>query len=153
MIRTSDIPIIPKKIHYMWLGKDRIPENLQWCINSWRRYCPEYEIIRWDESNYDIGKCSHTRKRLLTKQTVKILEQLNVRVHINSSMMIQNIQSRIIRGCSGAVQGSPSLKAYLSAWEQRNLVREDGSLDDEHHDSSLRNRTYLSSRTNDQTVL
>lgn len=47
---------IPKKIHYCWFGKKNIPEcNLKW-MESWKRFCPDYEIIRWDESNYDITK-------------------------------------------------------------------------------------------------
>lgn len=47
---------IPRKIHYCWFGKNRIPDELQYCINSWRKKCPDYEIIGWDESNYDITK-------------------------------------------------------------------------------------------------
>ena len=48
--------MIPKKIHYMWLGGKEIPRNLQLCIDSWKKYCPDYEIVQWNESNYDIGK-------------------------------------------------------------------------------------------------
>jgi hypothetical protein len=47
---------IPKKIHYCWFGGKAIPAHLQQCIDSWKKYCPDYEIIRWDESNYDIHK-------------------------------------------------------------------------------------------------
>lgn len=47
---------IPKVIHYCWFGKNPIPEYLQKYIDSWEKYCPDYEIIRWDENNYDITK-------------------------------------------------------------------------------------------------
>jgi hypothetical protein len=47
---------IPKKIHYCWFGKTEIPEKLQEYMKSWKKYCPDYEIIRWDESNYDVKK-------------------------------------------------------------------------------------------------
>lgn len=47
---------IPKKIHYCWFGFNKIPTHLQKYIESWRRMCPDYEIIRWDESNYDVTK-------------------------------------------------------------------------------------------------
>lgn len=54
--KESRVPLMPKRIHYMWLrGKD-VPAYLQKCIGSWKRLCPNYEIIRWDESNYDIEK-------------------------------------------------------------------------------------------------
>ena len=46
--------MIPKKIHYCWFGKNTIPEDVQRCIDSWKKYMPDYEIIQWDESNYNI---------------------------------------------------------------------------------------------------
>ncbi len=48
--------MIPKKIHYCWVGGNPIPEKDQKCIDSWRRCCPDWEIKRWDESNYDFHK-------------------------------------------------------------------------------------------------
>lgn len=49
-------PVIPKKIHYCWFGGKPIPEQLRVYMESWRKFCPDYEIIRWDESNYDVTK-------------------------------------------------------------------------------------------------
>ena len=40
----------------MWLGRKPIPDNLKRCIDSWRKYCPDYEIIEWNEDNYDVEK-------------------------------------------------------------------------------------------------
>jgi mannosyltransferase OCH1-like enzyme len=48
--------VIPKKIHYCWFGKNPLPESVQKCIASWKKYCPNYEIIEWNEDNYDIHK-------------------------------------------------------------------------------------------------
>ena len=45
---------IPKKIHYFWFGGNPIPELESRCIESWKKFCSDYEIIRWDENNYDI---------------------------------------------------------------------------------------------------
>ncbi len=45
---------IPKKIHYCWFGKNKIPEKSAECIDSWKRNCPDYEIFCWNESNIDI---------------------------------------------------------------------------------------------------
>lgn len=47
---------IPKKIHYFWFGKNPIPPLEQKCIESWNRNCPDYEIILWNEDNYDVTK-------------------------------------------------------------------------------------------------
>lgn len=53
---------IPKKIHYCWFGGKEIPKHLQKYMDSWRKYCPDYEIIRWDESNYDVSKNRYMRE-------------------------------------------------------------------------------------------
>lgn len=39
-----------------------MPPNLQRCIDTWREKCPDYEIVRWDESNYDIGRYLYTKQ-------------------------------------------------------------------------------------------
>lgn len=48
--------MIPKIIHYCWFGSADIPEKDLKCIESWKKFCPDYEIRRWDERNYDITK-------------------------------------------------------------------------------------------------
>jgi mannosyltransferase OCH1-like enzyme len=47
---------IPKKIHYCWFSGEEIPdENKKW-IESWNKFCPDYEILLWNTKNYDITK-------------------------------------------------------------------------------------------------
>ena len=46
---------IPKKIHYCWFGGNPLPKSAIKCMNTWKKYCPDYEIIEWNESNFDIG--------------------------------------------------------------------------------------------------
>lgn len=45
--------MIPKVIHYVWLGQNPIPLEMQKCIDSWKRYMPDYEIRCWDDSSLD----------------------------------------------------------------------------------------------------
>ena len=45
---------IPKKIHYCWFGRNPLPESAKKCIESWKKYCPAYEIIEWNEDNFDL---------------------------------------------------------------------------------------------------
>ena len=37
----------------MWLGRKELPDNLRHCIESWKKHCPDYEIIELNEDNYD----------------------------------------------------------------------------------------------------
>lgn len=46
--------MIPKTIHYCWFGGKPLPELTLKCIESWKKYCPDYEIKEWNESNFDV---------------------------------------------------------------------------------------------------
>lgn len=50
------INMIPKIIHYCWFGKKPLPKSAIKCINSWKKFFPDYEIKEWNEFNYDIRK-------------------------------------------------------------------------------------------------
>ncbi len=45
---------IPKTIHYCWFGKNIMPKLAKKCIKSWKRKLKGYEIIEWNEDNFDI---------------------------------------------------------------------------------------------------
>ncbi len=47
---------IPKIIHYCWVGGNPKPQSVLYCIESWRKFCPDYEIREWNETNYDFTK-------------------------------------------------------------------------------------------------
>lgn len=55
-LKVYDTLQIPKKIHYCWFGGKGIPEQNRIWIESWKKYCPDYEIIEWNETNYDVSK-------------------------------------------------------------------------------------------------
>lgn len=47
--------MIPKTIHYCWFGRSPKPELALKCIKSWKKYCKGYQIIEWNEDNFDIS--------------------------------------------------------------------------------------------------
>lgn len=47
--------MIPKKIHYVWVGGNPKPKDIQKCMRTWKKYLPDYEIVEWNESNFDIN--------------------------------------------------------------------------------------------------
>lgn len=53
--------MIPKKIHYCWFGRGEKPKMAQKCIASWKKFCPDYEIIEWSEDNFDLDYNEYTR--------------------------------------------------------------------------------------------
>jgi hypothetical protein len=54
--------MIPKTIHYVWFGGNPLPELAQKCIASWKKYCPEYEIVEWNETNFDVNYCPYAKE-------------------------------------------------------------------------------------------
>lgn len=54
--------MIPKTIHYCWFGGNPLPELAQKCIASWKKYCPDYEIKEWNESNIDISSMDYMKE-------------------------------------------------------------------------------------------
>lgn len=47
---------IPKVIHYVWFGNNKKSKSIKKCIKSWKKYCPDYKIIEWNEKNYNVKK-------------------------------------------------------------------------------------------------
>lgn len=47
--------MIPKIIHYCWFGRNPKPKLAKKCLRSWKKHCPGFEIIEWNEDNYDLS--------------------------------------------------------------------------------------------------
>ena len=60
--------MIPKVIHYCWFGGKPLPKLAEKCIESWKKYLPDYEIKRWDESNFDINIIPYTSQAYALKK-------------------------------------------------------------------------------------
>ena len=60
--------MIPKKIHYCWFGGIPLPQDALMCIESWKKYFPDYEIIEWNEKNFDMNSCDYIREAAENKK-------------------------------------------------------------------------------------
>lgn len=52
---------IPKIIHYCWFGGKEKPENVQKCIESWKKHLPDYQFMEWNEHNFNICNLQYTK--------------------------------------------------------------------------------------------
>lgn len=59
---------IPKIIHYCWFGGNPLSELAQKCIASWKKFCPDYEIKEWNETNFDIHCCKFVEQAYEAKK-------------------------------------------------------------------------------------
>jgi Glycosyltransferase sugar-binding region containing DXD motif len=47
--------MIPRTIHYIWLGRSVKPALMQRCIQSWHDHLPDFRIVEWNEDNFDLS--------------------------------------------------------------------------------------------------
>ena len=146
---------IPRKIHYCWFGGNPLPDLAQKCIASWQKYLPDYEIIRWDESNYDVNKIPYTKEAYAAKKFAFVSDYARFDIlyqhgglYFDTDVEIVQDMSDIITvgsfmGCEfsrgsccinsglglGASAGMPIFKEILDNYHNRLFITSDGTND------------------------
>ena len=72
--------MIPHTIHYCWFGGKPLSTIAQKCIESWKKYCPNYEIIEWNEANFDIKCCNYVREAYEAKRWAFVADYVRLYV-------------------------------------------------------------------------
>lgn len=60
--------MIPKIVHYIWLGHNEKNGKIMRCIESWKKNLPDYTFKEWDEGNFDIDYNQFTRQSYDSKK-------------------------------------------------------------------------------------
>ena len=72
--------MIPNVIHYCWFGGNELPDLAKNCIESWKKYCPDYEIIEWNESNFDINCCDFVKEAYHAKKWAFVSDYARLKI-------------------------------------------------------------------------
>jgi len=72
--------MIPKTIHYCWFGGNPKPELVLKCIESWKKFCPDYEIIEWNESNFDVNYIPYVRDAYAAKKWAFVSDYARLKI-------------------------------------------------------------------------
>lgn len=144
--------MIPKKIHYCWFGGNPLPEKDQKCINSWRKFCPDYEIIQWDESNYDVTKNAYMKEAYDAKKWGFVPDYARLDIIFNEGGIYLDTDVELVKNldallenkafmgfedgehvspglCTAAVQHHPTIGKLMEIYSGRRFKLEDGTLD------------------------
>ena len=147
----TDMQLIPKKIHYMWFGRKKIPDNLKKCIETWYKFCPDYEIIQWNENNYNIEKNVYMKQAyeagaygfipdyaridilyneggIYMDTDVQLIKGLDDMLYQEAFCGVEKWQILNFGGCSGAVKGHPMIKKFLDERMNVHYMNPDGTL-------------------------
>lgn len=144
--------MIPKVIHYCWFGGGEIPEKDKKCIETWKKFCPDYEIVRWDENNYDIKKNSYMYEAYQAKKWGFVPDFARLDIIYQNGGIYLDTDVELVKGLDevlnnkayfgfeegsfinpgsgfGAEKGHEGLKKLMSIYDNKHFIKEDGSLD------------------------
>ena len=72
--------MIPKVIHYCWFGGNPFPPIVKECMDSWTKHCPDYQIIEWNESNFDVFSCPYTKQAYEAKMWAFVSDYARIKI-------------------------------------------------------------------------
>lgn len=80
--------MIPKKIHYCWLGRGKMPKLLNKCIESWKKHLPDYEIKEWNEDNFNLDLYPYTREAYDNRKFAFVADVVRFMLYIKKAEYI-----------------------------------------------------------------
>ena len=89
--------MIPKKIHYCWFGRGTMPELAKKCIASWKRYCPDYEIIEWNEDNFDITSNAYVHEAYENRKFAFVTDYVRLYVMYTQGGIYMDTDVEVVR--------------------------------------------------------
>lgn len=93
-----------KKIHYCWFGGAPFPEIVIKCMESWKRFCPDYEIIEWNESNFDVHCCKYVEQAYEAKKWAFVSDYCRFFVLYNYGGIYLDTDVELLKSLDGLPQ-------------------------------------------------
>lgn len=143
---------IPKILHYCWFGGKPKPPLAEKCIRSWKKFCPDFEIREWNESNFDLEQVpayvrqayeagrwafvsDYVRLRALTEvggvyldTDVEIVRPLDPFLKHEAFAGFEHLE-RVQTGVLACRKGFPLFQEFLAYYDTAVFRRPDGSMD------------------------
>ncbi|MBO4844113.1 MAG: glycosyl transferase [Bacteroidales bacterium] len=143
--------MIPKTIHLCWLSGDPYPKKIQYCIDSWKKYLPDYEIILWDTKRFDVNSTPWTKQAFEAKKyafvadyirlyavynfggiyldsDVEVIKSFDDVLHLPYFAGIEAGPDGVELAAFGAEKGTPWVKYALDYYEGRNFILDNGEM-------------------------
>ena len=143
--------MIEKKIHYCWFGNNEKSELIKKCIDSWKKYCPDYEIIEWNEENFDVNCNLYVKQAYSEKKWAFVSDYARLYIIYNFGGIYLDTDVELIKNIDfmledeaffcfekenintglgfGAKKNNKLVKLMLDDYEQRQFIDENGVYD------------------------
>ena len=89
--------MIPRIIHYCWFGGNPLPEMAKKCVESWKKFCPDYEIIEWNESNFDLNYCPYVKEAFENRKWAFITDVVRLYALVNCGGIYMDTDVEVIK--------------------------------------------------------
>lgn len=142
--------MIPKKIHYCWLSNDPMPQQLQKCVDSWKKNLPDYEIVKWDLNRFPLSKNLWVKQAFESKKyafaadyirlyalateggiyldsDVEVLKSFDDLLHLPYFVCKENSPQGLEAATIGAEPNTPWVQSCLEAYRDKAFINDDGS--------------------------
>ena len=94
---SERIERIPRIIHYCWVGRNPLIPLAKKCIASWKKFCPDYKIIEWNEDNFDINYCAYTREAYNAKKWAFVADVMRLYALVNYGGIYMDTDVEVIK--------------------------------------------------------
>lgn len=144
--------MIPKIIHYCWFGSENLSSQMIKCIDTWKKYCPDYKIIKWNEENFNVDSIEWTRNAYNNKKYAFVSDYVRVEVlykygglYFDTDIELLNNLDRFLEckvllgfegkdnaiatGIMGFEKENIVLENLLNRYNRKSFIKEDGTLD------------------------
>lgn len=114
--------MIPKKIHYCWFGGNSLPKDVQKYIDSWRKYCPDYEIKEWNEQNFDIHLNRYVEEAYQQKKWAFVSDVARIYALYTEGGIYMDTDVEVVRNLSSLLNHRGFLGFEGTQWIATNMV-------------------------------
>lgn len=148
---ATNAPKIPKIIHYVWFGGSPLTPLAEKCIASWKENCPGYEIIRWDETNFDVTQNQYCLEAYESRKWAFVSDYARLKVLIDYGGIYMDADVEVLRpldrflteeafsgfedekivptGIMASRSGHPFFKRLLEDYVERHFLLPNGTYD------------------------
>ena len=96
--------MIPKIIHYCWFGKKEIPEEYKQYIETWKKYCPDYQIKEWNEENFDLSSSDYAKEAYEQKKWAFVSDYARLKVIYDEGGIYLDTDVELLRSLNGLLK-------------------------------------------------
>lgn len=127
-----------KIIHYIWFGGKELPQNIKSTIASWKKYCPDWEIIRHDESNTDILKYRWVREAIDNKKYAFASDFIRLEILYNQGGLYLDTDLQLYKSIEEYINTNRFVSGMMNhraGMSNANRITEDGIDMDTHRNT------------------